>query len=579
VTYYYQVTAADWALPYNESVPTEPKPVTPRDQTPPEVPQALEAAASNRLVSLTWAPNTDADLAGYNVYRSESATGGFTRTNPTLVTKASYEDAQVMNGTTYYYYIRAQDDALVPNESVPSGTVSARPERVFVLSLPAGAHMIAIPSTGMPSAPAAALTFTHDQWLLARWWKPNEPTAGYHFADASYADPTASLIPPDTTGAKPTVPYPPAGLGFWVVMAAPGELRFAGQPPPGGGSYRVHLYEGWNLVGNPWEGAINWRGLVTSPASAIEPVGWQWDHAQGYVPLFDANAANLRSQVASLSSFWVRAVQECDLTLPASSPTVASTSSAETREAVRPLFEGTEWTVRLVARAAGSSDEANWVGVATSQRSLPRRIHEPPPPSRYVSLSITGANNNKLAIDLREPRGGEHTWDMLVETDIPNVPVMVAAPDLRELPRDWSVVLEDMETGREVFLRTAPTYEFRSGPEGARRRLRLVARRNSLGALRIVGLQATMIRQGEAALSFNMTRDAETTVEVLNAAGRVVRVVEKGRSRSVGRHEVYWNRSTDGGARAPGGVYTIKIAARSDNGEITHAVRMIRLGP
>ena len=43
-------------------------------------------------VNLSWSANTATDLAGYNVYRSATATGTFTKVNAALLTGTTYAD-------------------------------------------------------------------------------------------------------------------------------------------------------------------------------------------------------------------------------------------------------------------------------------------------------------------------------------------------------------------------------------------------------------------------------------------------------------------------------------------------------
>jgi fibronectin type 3 domain-containing protein len=68
-------------------------------------------------VDLTWAPNTDSDLAGYNVYRRED-NGPWTRINSTLLATPAYRDGNVAAGRTYFYAVTAVD--VHGNESVRS---------------------------------------------------------------------------------------------------------------------------------------------------------------------------------------------------------------------------------------------------------------------------------------------------------------------------------------------------------------------------------------------------------------------------------------------------------------------------
>jgi hypothetical protein len=89
-----------------------------RDIFPPAIPGGLEAVASGvgqkPFVDLTWTPNTDPDLTGYNVYRREG-TAEWVKLNHELVTSQVFRDENVTPGRTYTYAITAVD--LRGNES------------------------------------------------------------------------------------------------------------------------------------------------------------------------------------------------------------------------------------------------------------------------------------------------------------------------------------------------------------------------------------------------------------------------------------------------------------------------------
>jgi len=68
-----------------------------------------------------WAPDTDADLAGYNVYRRE-ASGTAMKISLELVKTPTYRDANIASGKTYWYSVSAVD--LHGNESARSDETS-----------------------------------------------------------------------------------------------------------------------------------------------------------------------------------------------------------------------------------------------------------------------------------------------------------------------------------------------------------------------------------------------------------------------------------------------------------------------
>jgi len=101
-------------------------PFTP-DATPPAPPQNLVASAGNNTVGLTWSANTEADLRGYNVYRSTSSPVAISGplNGGTPLTSPAFTDTTVSNGTTYYYVVTALD--IFGNVSAASEEASATP--------------------------------------------------------------------------------------------------------------------------------------------------------------------------------------------------------------------------------------------------------------------------------------------------------------------------------------------------------------------------------------------------------------------------------------------------------------------
>lgn len=89
----------------------------------PAAPKGLKATGSLDGVELSWKANTEADLAGYNVYRSDSADGTYARLNDTLLTEPSYADAQAPKGAKSYYRVAAMDKT--QKESVRASASSA----------------------------------------------------------------------------------------------------------------------------------------------------------------------------------------------------------------------------------------------------------------------------------------------------------------------------------------------------------------------------------------------------------------------------------------------------------------------
>jgi hypothetical protein len=95
------------------------------DIFPPAVPTGLQAvfsgAGQQPFIDLIWAPDTEADLAGYNVYRHETGTAE-QKINSEPVKAPAFRDMTTTPGHTYFYSISAID--VRGNESARSAEAS-----------------------------------------------------------------------------------------------------------------------------------------------------------------------------------------------------------------------------------------------------------------------------------------------------------------------------------------------------------------------------------------------------------------------------------------------------------------------
>ena len=82
------------------------------DVFPPAVPSGLQAVSSGpgqkTFVDLVWAPVTDVDLDGYNVYRREEG-GAPVKVNASLLKTPAHRDESVVAGKSYLYSVSAVD--------------------------------------------------------------------------------------------------------------------------------------------------------------------------------------------------------------------------------------------------------------------------------------------------------------------------------------------------------------------------------------------------------------------------------------------------------------------------------------
>jgi hypothetical protein len=76
---------------------------------------------SAHSVALTWSASSSSGVIGYNVYRSTTASGSYTRVGNVVGT--SFTDSTVQGGHTYFYTVTTVNSANL--ESAPSSPISA----------------------------------------------------------------------------------------------------------------------------------------------------------------------------------------------------------------------------------------------------------------------------------------------------------------------------------------------------------------------------------------------------------------------------------------------------------------------
>jgi len=108
--------------------------ITLTDVFPPGVPQGLVVAGfpvegSDTLAAdLAWQPDSESDLAGYNVYRQVlGADGAAVKLNATLVALPSFHDATVARGVAYRYTVTAVDGKGNESAAAAAADLAATP--------------------------------------------------------------------------------------------------------------------------------------------------------------------------------------------------------------------------------------------------------------------------------------------------------------------------------------------------------------------------------------------------------------------------------------------------------------------
>ena len=108
-----------------ESADSEAVTVTPVDTFPPSTPEPVSAASANGIISLFWPSSPQPDVAGYFIYRAESAEAeakDWVKLNAQPSAPVTFRDDRVVLEKRYFYRVTAVDK--FGNESGASKVVS-----------------------------------------------------------------------------------------------------------------------------------------------------------------------------------------------------------------------------------------------------------------------------------------------------------------------------------------------------------------------------------------------------------------------------------------------------------------------
>lgn len=189
------------------------------DLTYPATPTSLVGTGAATSIALTWAHLTAADLFGYNIYRSTSQAGTYTKVNAVPTDRISYfQDENLTPLTRYYYKVSAVDSS--GNEGTLSAIANAstNPPRHGIFPVPMGRNT--------PSSVALDYIYSSSQMDIV---------AGSDFLYVYHADGSA---PVDADGSGAT-------LGDFTTRGS----YYAAAPS----AATLDPADGWSIVGASWD--------------------------------------------------------------------------------------------------------------------------------------------------------------------------------------------------------------------------------------------------------------------------------------------------------------------------------------
>ena len=309
------------------------------------------------------------------------------------------------------------------------------------------------PDSDSPSGTANVLRYREPEGDFAavagvdEAWPRGEGRFVYVFEDD---DPRTSTV----DGGFPKV-LPAVGLG------PSGSFAFALTRTEGNGAPEG---SGWNLLGNPFDTAIDWDLGWTRVDVSNSVYVWDAAYLGGGYRVWNGSVGSLADGVIPRGlAFWARAsTPTAELRVPADARILSASGAKRGAVAVsslalrlasvgRPGLATEAWVTFQEGAADGLDAYDAWVLV--------------PLVADYVTLGTAAASGDRLfAVDAR---GGEPSGIVSVPLAAGAVAGGVAAADSLVLtwphlgvPETWGLALLDTETGERVDLRTAAEYRF-----------------------------------------------------------------------------------------------------------------------
>jgi hypothetical protein len=461
-----------------------------------------------------------------------------------------------------------------------------------------------------PTVTLAAHTFQNGPQMISF---PIKPLSG-DMATVLGVDPKTLLLAQyreDLTSAEkyqlyPSLPAYQPGYGLWSNLNLNLSAAITGQPTDVEKDISVPLLFGWNQIGTPYNTSLNatavdltFSYLGGNPLSLSDAISagyvatgiFAFTAAGGYEDILTSIDPNVpQNALQPFLGYWIRVNVTEGITLTYSNPNNRSAKALKlSRSITTPSREIGAWSVPLSLRDSnGNVSAATFGQSAHGGETFTPKLDAASPPvfSRAATLAVRFPHSDwdtgngiggDFISDIRRTGVGA-TWNVTVRVPKSLQSYTLTWPGAARAPKGTRLTLIDATTGSRTVMNTASSYVFTPAQNETSRAFQIVAEPRTTGSLviRNVAVERALVGGGRAAstatIHYELSADAQTTVNIRLNGSIVRHLTSTGRAASAGVNQIVWDMRDDKGIGMPGGAYTLEITAQTSEGERTRSI-------
>ena len=360
------------------------------------------------------------------------------------------------------------------------------------------------------------------------------------------------------------------GRGYWFITTTAASIQ------TGGGTsartdepFSVFLQPGWNMIGSPFTYNTSWDN-----AEIPDGVENLW--------AYDGNGFTNSTTLAPWEGYFVNNTTNNPVELKLS----AVESSAAKRK--QKLYAGhalgfdaeAGWSIQISAESGIVKDGYNFAGVlpeALDGSDELDRSDAPKQPGQYLQVAFIGEDQQKRAVDMRQPTSSGHYWDFEVNTNTSASNITLDLSVIGEIPSGFNMQLidKDQKTLWNLENEEDMKRSIRSAMgDSLSRSFRLVVGTEAFLSVNNLGISETqesfVLKHNypnpfnpSTTIVFGLPEASDVTLEIYNSIGRKVATVINKRM-DAGYHNFIWDASS-----VASGVYFYRMTAQAGSGKST----------